>query len=107
MTHASHFYSNSTNLYFVFILKPENRNEFSAFYKGIIDAVIKHGGSLSHHHGIGKLFGPWMESHLGKAQMGILNVLRSYFDPNHIMNPGGTLGLCIPDEEKRSIKIGG
>ncbi|MBW1892586.1 MAG: hypothetical protein JRI91_02650, partial [Deltaproteobacteria bacterium] len=51
-----------------------------------------------------KLFGPWMEAHLGKEQMGILKALKSYFDPNNIMNPGGTLGLDTQDDEKRVIK---
>jgi len=104
MTHASHFYSNGTNLYFIFILKPESKEEYIEFYKGIVDAMIKHGGSISHHHGMGKLFGPWMETHLGKEQMGALKALKSYFDPNSIMNPGGTLGLDTPDDEKRVIK---
>jgi len=104
MTHASHFYSNGTNLYFIFILKPESKEEYTEFYKGIIDAIIKHGGSISHHHGMGKLFGPWMEAHLGKEQMGVLKALKSHFDPNNIMNPGGTLGLNLPDEKKRIIK---
>ncbi|MBW1814158.1 MAG: FAD-binding oxidoreductase [Deltaproteobacteria bacterium] len=98
MTHASHFYSNGTNLYFIFILKPESKEEYTEFYKGIVDAMIKHGGSISHHHGMGKLFGPWMETYLGKEQMGVLKALKSYFDPNNIMNPGGTLGLDTPDE---------
>ncbi|MBA4369552.1 MAG: FAD-binding oxidoreductase [Desulfobacterium sp.] len=104
MTHASHFYSNGTNLYFIFILKPESMEEYTEFYKGIIDVMIEHGGSISHHHGMGKLFGPWMEAHLGKEQMGVLKALKSHFDPNNIMNPGGTLGLDIPDDEKRVIK---
>ncbi|MBW1641369.1 MAG: FAD-binding oxidoreductase [Deltaproteobacteria bacterium] len=104
MTHASHFYSNGTNLYFIFILKPESKEEYTEFYKGIVDAMIKHGGSISHHHGMGKLFGPWMETYLGKEQMGVLKALKSYFDPNNIMNPGGTLGLDTPDDEKRVIK---
>ncbi len=104
MTHASHFYSNGTNLYFIFILKPESKEEYTEFYKGIIDAMIKYGGSISHHHGMGKLFGPWMEVYLGKEQMGVLRALKSHFDPNNIMNPGGTLGLDLRDDEKRIIK---
>ncbi len=95
MTHASHFYPTGTNLYFIFILKPKSREEYTKFYKGMVDTMIKHGGSISHHHGMGKLFGPWMEAHLGKEQMGVLKALKSHFDPNNIMNPGGTLGLDL------------
>ncbi|MFZ5572129.1 MAG: FAD-binding oxidoreductase [Thermodesulfobacteriota bacterium] len=105
MTHASHFYSNGTNLYFIFLLRPASREEYTGFYQGIIDAILQHGGSISHHHGMGKLFGPWMEAHLGKEQMGVLKALKLYFDPRNIMNPGGTLGLDTPEAEKRLIEI--
>jgi alkyldihydroxyacetonephosphate synthase len=34
-----------------------------------------------------------MERHLGPEQMAVLRAIKNHFDPNHIMNPGGTLGL--------------
>ena len=48
---------------------------------------------FSHHHGVGKMIAPWMEEHLGTEQMDVLRTLKQHFDPNNIMNPGGTLGL--------------
>ncbi|MBW2678646.1 MAG: hypothetical protein JRD49_13920, partial [Deltaproteobacteria bacterium] len=51
------------------------------------------GGSLSHHHGVGKMIGPWLHQHLGKQQMDVLRAVKHHFDPNGIMNPGGTLGF--------------
>ncbi len=98
MTHASHFYQNGTNLYFIFFLKPENMDEYFKFHKGILDAIVKNGGSLSHHHGVGKMMSPWMEAHLGREQMNVLRALKKHFDPNNIMNPGGQLGLDVPDK---------
>jgi len=67
--------------------------EFRKFHRGIIDSIQKHGGSLSHHHGVGRMIGPWMETHLGKEQMDVLRALKKHFDPNNIMNPGGQMGL--------------
>lgn len=93
MTHASHFYPQGTNLYFIFIMKCDNINEYKEFQDGVIDKIQQFGGSLSHHHGVGKMIGPWMEQHLGKEQMDVLRSLKNHFDPNNIMNPGGTLGL--------------
>ncbi|MCP3954267.1 MAG: FAD-binding oxidoreductase, partial [Desulfobacterales bacterium] len=93
MTHCSHFYPQGTNLYFIFIGKFEGMTDFKQFHQGIIDQIAAHGGSLSHHHGVGKLIGPWMQAHLGKKQMAVLRALKKHFDPNNIMNPGGTLGL--------------
>lgn len=93
MTHASHFYSQGTNLYFIFILKMIDLKEYRKFHDGVLDAILKNGGSISHHHGVGKMFAPLMERHLGKEQMDILRTLKKHFDPNNIMNPGGHLGL--------------
>lgn len=93
MTHASHFYPQGTNLYFIFIIKMDDPDEFRKLHRGIVDSIMKNGGSLSHHHGVGRMIGPWMETHLGKVQMDVLRALKKHFDPNSIMNPGGQLGL--------------
>jgi alkyldihydroxyacetonephosphate synthase len=99
MTHASHFYPNGTNLYFIFMLKPGKPEEYFEFHKGIISAIVKNGGSVSHHHGVGKLLAPWMDAHLGKEQMDVLRALKRHFDPNNIMNPGGQLALGLSENE--------
>ncbi|MFZ1986536.1 MAG: FAD-binding oxidoreductase [Desulfatitalea sp.] len=96
LTHASHFYSQGTNLYFIFITPMIAVEEYRAFQGGIIAKILEHGGSLSHHHGAGKIMGPWMERHLGREQMAALRALKRHFDPHNIMNPGGTLGLDGP-----------
>ena len=93
LTHASHFYPQGTNLYFIFIAHMNDTEEYRKFQHGIIDNIQKYGGSLSHHHGVGRMIGPWMETHLGKEQMDVLRVLKRHFDPHNIMNPGGQLGL--------------
>jgi alkyldihydroxyacetonephosphate synthase len=93
LTHASHFYPQGTNLYFIFIAKMDDIEEYKEFQDGILDSIQKSGGSLSHHHGVGRMIGPWMEEHLGKEQLDVLRALKNHFDPNNIMNPGGTLGL--------------
>ncbi len=92
MTHASHFYAQGTNLYFIFITKMQNIDEFRLFQRGIIEKIEENFGSLSHHHGVGKMMVPWMEKHLGEKQMDVLRAIKKHFDPHNIMNPGG-LGL--------------
>lgn len=93
MTHASHFYPQGTNLYFIYIMKMDDINAYLKFQRGVVDAIVKNGGSPSHHHGVGRMLAPWMEKHLGHVQMAALRALKRHFDPNNIMNPGGTLGL--------------
>jgi len=92
MTHASHFYAQGTNLYFIFITRMQDINKFRTFQRGIIERIEENSGSLSHHHGVGRMIAPWMEKHLGKEQMDALRAIKNHFDPNGIMNPGG-LGL--------------
>jgi alkyldihydroxyacetonephosphate synthase len=93
LTHASHFYPQGTNLYFIFMMRPEDPEEFFRFRNDVVGKMLEHGGSISHHHGIGRMFAPWMETHLGREQMDVLRAVKKQLDPNNIMNPGGTLGL--------------
>ncbi|MBC2703787.1 FAD-binding oxidoreductase [Desulfobacula sp.] len=92
MTHASHFYAQGTNLYFIFITKMQDVDEFKLFQRGIIEKIEENFGSLSHHHGVGRMMAPFMEKHLGTEQMDVLRAIKKHFDPHNIMNPGG-LGL--------------
>jgi alkyldihydroxyacetonephosphate synthase len=77
---------------------------FKAYHSSILDAIQKSGATMSHHHGIGKMFAPWLEGQIGRKEYGIIKVLKEYFDPGYNMNPGGTLGLDLKEEEKRFLK---
>ena len=101
MTHSSHFYPQGTNLYFIYIMKDNGLQEYIDFQSGIIERINSSGGSLSHHHGVGKMIAPWMEKHLGKEQMEVLRALKRHFDPNNIMNPGGQMGLDLKGDWRK------
>lgn len=102
-THMSHCYPQGANLYFIFITKMSNEDEFKAYHTTILDAIQKSGAAISHHHGIGKMFAPWLEYSLGEKEFGIFKVLKNYFDPDYNLNPGGTIGLDLKEEEKRNM----
>jgi len=96
MIHISHVYENGANLYFTFLSpmeKGNEKNDYVLFHRGLVDTILANGGSITHHHGVGRVFAPWMEGHLGKNYMEALRAVKRHFDPNNIMNPGGTLGL--------------
>jgi len=105
MTHMSHMYPQGTNLYFIFIARITDINEYLALQYGILEAIQQSGAAMSHHHGIGKQTAPWLEDQIGTACMDVIRVLKRHFDPNGIMNPGGTLGLDM-SEEQRSRRWG-
>lgn len=103
MTHMSHVYPEGANLYFIFITPISDPQEFKEYHAGILDAIQKSGAAMSHHHGIGKMFGPWLEGSVGKNEYDVIRTLKNHFDPDNIMNPGGTLGLDLKPEEKRFL----
>ncbi|MBW2160945.1 MAG: hypothetical protein JRH14_13460, partial [Deltaproteobacteria bacterium] len=81
LTHASHFYPQGTNLYAIFGTRFTSKQEFQTLRNSVVDRMVAAGGSPTHHHGVGKLFAPWMEEHLGKEQMDVLRALKRHFDP--------------------------
>ena len=99
-SHMSHFYPYGSNLYFIFGIKGSVQ-DYIAYRTGLVEAMVRGGGSPSHHHGVGRLMHPWIERFLGTQEMDVLRALKHHFDPNNIMNPGYQLGLDIPDDLKR------
>ena len=104
MTHMSHCYPQGANLYFIFIARMTELDEFVNYWSGILDHIQKSGAAISHHHGIGKFFAPWLEGQVGSRQMEIFKALKKHFDPDNLMNPGGTLGLDLPEEKKKFLR---
>jgi len=92
--HSSHSYQTGTNLYFVYDYdvvdcKPEEEiNKYHIPLNAlIVEETLKAGGSMVHHHGIGKYRTPWTKQEHGSAYY-ILKGLKDQFDPNGIMNTG-------------------
>lgn len=92
--HSSHSYMNGTNMYFVYYydvvdLKPDE--EITKYHypinKIIVEETISAGGSMVHHHGVGKHRTPWIKDEYGSSYY-ILETLKKAFDPNGIMNKG-------------------
>lgn len=91
--HSSHSYQTGTNLYFVYDydIKCEPREEITKYHIPInaiiVEEALRAGGSMVHHHGIGKYRTAWTDQEHGSAYP-LLTTLKQAFDPNGIMNPG-------------------
>ena len=92
--HSSHSYINGTNMYFNYFFNvvgvgPEE--ETDKYYVPIISIIceetLKRGGSIVHHHGMGKARAPWVRDEYGSSYY-ILETLKQAFDPDGIMNKG-------------------
>jgi alkyldihydroxyacetonephosphate synthase len=57
----------------------------------VTEEVLRHGGALSHHHGVGHNRARFVPEALGSG-FSILQDLKRLLDPENIMNPG-VLGL--------------
>jgi alkyldihydroxyacetonephosphate synthase len=96
--HSSHSYVNGTNMYFIYYYNvncpPEQevtryRREIN---RVICEETLKLGGSVVHHHGMGKARTPWVRAEYDSSYY-ILERLKRAFDPHDIMNKG----CIIPD----------
>ncbi|MDR2159906.1 MAG: FAD-binding oxidoreductase [Treponema sp.] len=104
MTHMSHVYPQGANLYWIFIARIHDPEEYRRFHAGILDAIQQSGAAMSHHHWIGKMFGPWIEGSTGRNEYAVFRALKNHFDPDNIMNPGGTLGFDLDEKDKRFLR---
>ena len=91
--HSSHAYINGTNMYFVYYydVKCPPEQEVSKYRteinRVICEETLKLGGSVVHHHGMGKARTPWVKEEYGSSYV-ILERLKRAFDPNDVMNKG-------------------
>ena len=92
--HSSHSYINGTNVYFVYYYnvvdcKPEDEiNKYHNLINRIIcEEAVRFGGSISHHHGLGKARAHMVWDEYGSSFY-MLETLKKAFDPKGIMNAG-------------------
>jgi alkyldihydroxyacetonephosphate synthase len=92
--HSSHSYAQGTNIYFTFVAKPEDPADAEPTYlecwRRAMEATLAVGGTICHHHGIGRLRAPYMAAEHGTA-IDLLRIIKKALDPNGIMNPGALL----------------
>ena len=93
--HLSHHYEDGACLYFSIGSACDNDQQAAEKLEKWWDvgmaACIEAGGSISHHHGIGRRRAKWLPAELG-GWWEVLVAIKKTLDPNGIMNPGA-LGL--------------
>jgi alkyldihydroxyacetonephosphate synthase len=96
--HSSHSYQTGANMYFVYDYKIncEPREEIEKYHIPlntiIVEEALRFGGSMVHHHGIGKYRTQWTAQEHGSAYY-MLTKLKEAFDPQGIMNKGTIFNL--------------
>ena len=90
-SHASHFYKNGANIYFHLFAPQEYGNEVEQFLRikeKLLDTFLENGGTISHHHGVGRAFSQWLPNQIGAEGIKLLQDIKNSLDPNGIMSPG-------------------
>ncbi len=92
-THLSHVYATGSNLYttFVFRLGPdaeETHARWLALKTAASRAMVAHGGTISHQHGVGTDHRPYLEAEKGPLGISAIRNVLGTFDPTGLLNPG-------------------
>ena len=92
-SHVSHPYPDGANLYttFLFRLAPdpaETRRRWAVLKEAASRAIVAHGGTISHQHGVGLDHLPYLRAEKGALGLAALRAACAAFDPGGMMNPG-------------------
>ncbi|UOQ87828.1 FAD-binding oxidoreductase [Agromyces endophyticus] len=93
LCHVSHVYPTGAALYFTIlaVLKGDQLAGWQPVKSAVNDAIMAGGGTISHHHGVGRDHAPWLEREVGPVGLRILRAVKAELDPAGIMNPGALL----------------
>jgi alkyldihydroxyacetonephosphate synthase len=91
--HVSHLYPTGASLYFTIFGRADRdpAAQWRHLKTAATDAIIAAGGTLTHHHAIGRDHAPWMADEDGPLGVEILRAVKERCDPAGIMNPGKLL----------------
>jgi alkyldihydroxyacetonephosphate synthase len=92
--HISHLYPSGASLYFTWIARQEQGAELDqwrAAKTAAGDAIVASGGTITHHHAVGRDHAPWMRAEIGDLGVEALRAVKEKLDPAGIMNPGKLL----------------
>lgn len=92
--HLSHAYADGASLYFTFISRARRGAEIEQWAevkRAACEAIVAHGGTITHHHAVGRDHAPYMEAEVGETGLEALRALKEQLDPAGIMNPGKLL----------------
>jgi alkyldihydroxyacetonephosphate synthase len=92
--HVSHLYPSGASLYFTWLARREEGAELDqwrAAKEAATDAIVANGGTITHHHAIGRDHMRWIRDEVGDTGVEALRAVKGRLDPNGVMNPGKLL----------------
>jgi alkyldihydroxyacetonephosphate synthase len=92
--HVSHLYETGASLYFTFVMPAragQELEQWRAAKTAACDAIVGAGGTITHHHAVGRDHVPWLGHEDGALGIDLLREAKARLDPAGIMNPGKLL----------------
>jgi alkyldihydroxyacetonephosphate synthase len=90
--HLSHLYPSGSSLYFTFLITGADDQDAEARYRQAwpraARACTEAGGTITHHHGVGRLKAQFLEAELGETGASVLTRIGNALDPAGVMNRG-------------------
>jgi alkyldihydroxyacetonephosphate synthase len=93
--HISHAYRDGASLYFTFLARRragEEIEQWRAVKDAASRAIVGAGGTITHHHAVGRDHARYMSAEVGELGLDALRAVKERLDPAGIMNPGKLLG---------------
>jgi alkyldihydroxyacetonephosphate synthase len=88
---TTHAYSDGCSLYFAFFAPGRHDalvEQWGRIKEAASDAVMKHGGTISHHHAMGRDHRRWARQEIPAPFRAAVRAVRRELDPSGMMNPG-------------------
>ncbi len=100
-THLSHVYAQGASVYTTFAYRLAGHFEqdyarWLSLKTAVCQAIVAHGGTISHQHGVGTDHAPYLLAEKGPLGVSALRALFHHFDPGGMMNPGKLLPEQAP-----------
>ena len=76
---------------FIFPLAPDPDEDLARWHKlkaSASEAIVAHGGTISHQHGVGIDHAPYLRAEKGDLGIDLIRAMAGEFDPDGMMNPG-------------------
>ncbi|NNG38865.1 FAD-binding oxidoreductase [Flexivirga sp. ID2601S] len=90
LCHISHVYPAGASLYFTVAMRETDDPpaQWVPVKQVAGDAISQHGGTITHHHAVGRDHKPWLADEIGDTGVAVLRAVKETLDPEGVLNPG-------------------
>jgi alkyldihydroxyacetonephosphate synthase len=91
--HLSHVYQDGASIYVTYLFHhgpdpADTYRRWQAMKYSASQAILDHGGTISHQHGVGRDHAAYLESEKGQLGLDVLRSIGASLDPKNLLDPG-------------------